>query len=81
MLFDSRYLKDLNSNELRTLMIMKVMAGGAENLEASRPEINEWISDISDKTLKRTIDSLTAKGYIAKKEHVGRTPTTYIFIK
>lgn len=81
MLFEASYLRDLNSNELRVLMIMKVMANGNTSLEASRPEINAWVADISDKTLKRTIDSLVTKGYVIKGEHVGRTPITYRFLK
>lgn len=81
MLFNEIYLKDLGSNELRALMIMKVMASGSTELEASRPDIRSWMEDISDKTLKRTIDSLVEKGYLIKGEHIGRTPITYTFLK
>ena len=80
-LFDSEYVKELNSNELRLLMIMKVMAGGNMELEASRPDISEWMKDVCDKTLKRTIDSLEDKGYISKAERKGRQPTVYTFLR
>ena len=81
MLFDPIYVKELNANELKLLLIMKVMANGSGYLEASRPTIHEWMAYCSDKTIKRTIDSLILKGYLSKSTSVGRKPSTYTFLK
>ena len=81
MIFSNEYIKDLNSNELRLLMIMKVMANGSDELEVSRPMLNEWMADVCDKTVKRTIDALEHKGYISKADRKGSQPTVYTFIK
>jgi len=81
MLFRPEYTRELTGNELKLLMIMKVMASGQEHLEATIETLTHWMAGCCTRTIIRTINSLIAKGYMNKEVPKGPHPTTYHFIK
>ena len=81
MLFKNEYVHELNSNELRLLLIMKVMANGAESLEVSYKTMNTWMMDKCERTIMRTMDALIEKGYVRKEGLEGPHSNIYYFLK
>jgi len=81
MLFRPEYVKELGGNELRLLLIMKVMANGSDTLEASIEIITSWMAGCCTRTVLRTINQLIAKEYLSKHTTKGPHPSVYTFLK